>query len=57
MWAGLGGVRYLMDIHAQEENFPPMAKEEINTLNEHLVNQLRNTDSAFSLGKVKLFLY
>ncbi|RXG53148.1 Pyridoxal-dependent decarboxylase domain-containing protein 1 [Armadillidium vulgare] len=51
MWAGLGGVRYIPEIYAAQENLPQAARIEINRLNEHLVSQLRNTDSAFSLGE------
>ena len=51
MWAGLGGVRFLPSLYTEEGMSPETAKDEINNLNEHLVAQLRNTDSAFSLGK------
>ena len=51
MWAGLGGVRYIPDMLLHQ----PMndaAKDDINALNAHLVNQLKASDSAFSIGKI-----
>lgn len=48
-WAGLGGVRYVPEAwirdKTEEEN-----KDELNRLNLQIVQQLRNTDSAFSAG-------
>lgn len=48
-WAGLGGVRYApptwVNVMTGE------AKEELNLLNTQLVDALRNTDAAFSLGE------
>lgn len=48
-WAGLGGVRYVPPtwIHVMTER----AKEELNRLNTELVEALRSTDAAFSLGE------
>ena len=43
-WAGLGGVRYA----------PPtciLGKEDLNRLNTQLVETLKSTDAAFSLGE------
>lgn len=49
-WAGLGGVCYLPTIDQDAgEQFSP-SLEDINKLNMELVNKLRNTDNAFSLG-------
>ncbi|XP_067005760.2 pyridoxal-dependent decarboxylase domain-containing protein 1 isoform X2 [Anabrus simplex] len=48
-WAGLGGVRYVPE--AWEQLMTDQAKEELNRLNMQLVEQLRNTDAAFSLGE------
>lgn len=50
-WAGLGGVRYVpefIDTTDEEES-----KVELNKLNHNLVEQLRTTDSAFSLGEAE----
>ncbi|XP_066592207.1 putative pyridoxal-dependent decarboxylase domain-containing protein 2 isoform X2 [Prorops nasuta] len=48
-WAGLGGVRYAPPtwIHVMTDQ----AKEELNRLNMELVEALRSTDVAFSLGE------
>ncbi|XP_012533174.1 pyridoxal-dependent decarboxylase domain-containing protein 1 [Monomorium pharaonis] len=48
-WAGLGGVRYAPPtwIHVMTDQ----AREELNKLNTQLVETLRNTDAAFSLGE------
>lgn len=48
-WAGLGGVRYAPPtwIHVMTDQ----AKEELNRLNTQLVDTLRSTDAAFSLGE------
>ncbi|XP_043248213.1 pyridoxal-dependent decarboxylase domain-containing protein 1 [Colletes gigas] len=48
-WAGLGGVRYAPPtwIHVMTDQ----AMEELNRLNTQLVEALRNTDAAFSLGE------
>lgn len=48
-WAGLGGVRYAPE--GWEELLTDQAKEELNNLNMALVDSLRSTDSAFSLGE------
>ncbi|GJQ81711.1 hypothetical protein Trydic_g9152 [Trypoxylus dichotomus] len=48
-WAGLGGVRYAPE--GWEELLTDQAKEELNNLNMALVDTLRSTDSAFSLGE------
>lgn len=50
-WAGLGGVRYIPDLLATNEPLSDVSKEDINSLNIHLVQQLKASDSAFSLGK------
>lgn len=49
-WAGLGGVRYVPE--AWETLLTDQAKEELNRLNIALVDKLRSTDAAFSLGKI-----
>jgi len=48
-WAGLGGVRYAPPtwIHVMTDQ----AREELNKLNTQLVETLRSTDAAFSLGE------
>ncbi|CAK9802721.1 Pyridoxal-dependent decarboxylase domain-containing protein 1 [Anthophora plagiata] len=48
-WEGLGGVRYASPtwLHVMTDQ----AKEELNRLNTQLVEALRNTDTAFSLGQ------
>lgn len=54
-WAGLGGVRYIPEAWSKElpeEN----NKQELNRLNLQIVQQLRNTDSAFSIGMINLTL-
>ncbi|KAK5641276.1 hypothetical protein RI129_009823 [Pyrocoelia pectoralis] len=48
-WAGLGGVRYAPE--GWEQLLTDQAKEELNALNIALVDALRATDSAFSLGE------
>nr|CAD7395717.1 unnamed protein product [Timema poppensis] len=48
-WAGLGGVRYVPE--GWEQLMTDQAKEELNKLNMTLVEQLRSTDAAFSLGE------
>ncbi|KAF7266560.1 hypothetical protein GWI33_020068 [Rhynchophorus ferrugineus] len=48
-WAGMGGVRYCPE--GWEELLTVQAKEELNNLNIALVDALRSTDSAFSLGE------
>ncbi|KAF5295217.1 hypothetical protein FQR65_LT10501 [Abscondita terminalis] len=48
-WAGLGGVRYAPE--GWEQLLTDQAKEELNNLNIALVDALRTTDSAFSLGE------
>ncbi|KAF2346407.1 Pyridoxal phosphate-dependent decarboxylase, partial [Trinorchestia longiramus] len=50
-WAGLGGVRYVPDACLAQGALPDSAKEDVNFLNSHLVEQLKATDSAFSLGE------
>lgn len=47
--AGLGGVRYVPE--GWEELLTDQAKEELNSLNMSLVDSLRATDAAFSLGE------
>ncbi|KAK9885439.1 hypothetical protein WA026_010934 [Henosepilachna vigintioctopunctata] len=48
-WAGLGGVRYVPE--GWEQLLTDQAKNELNNLNIALVEALRTTDSAFSLGE------
>lgn len=48
-WAGLGGVRFVPD--GWETLLTDQAKTELNKLNTDLVDQLRNTDNAFSMGE------
>ncbi|CAH0564206.1 unnamed protein product [Brassicogethes aeneus] len=48
-WAGMGGVRYAPE--GWEELLTDQAKDELNQLNMALVDSLRSTDSAFSLGE------
>ena len=50
-WAGLGGVRFIPEgwIRDNPEN---LNKDELNRLNQQIVQQLRNTDAAFSIGKI-----
>ncbi|KAB0793793.1 hypothetical protein PPYR_13413 [Photinus pyralis] len=48
-WAGLGGVRYAPE--GWEQLLTDQAKGELNSLNIALVDALRATDSAFSLGE------
>ncbi|KAF4521189.1 hypothetical protein B566_EDAN010651 [Ephemera danica] len=52
-WAGLGGVRYLPEVLDLQIDEPltDQTKEELNQLNSRLVEQLRSTDAAFSLGE------
>lgn len=50
-WAGLGGVRYIPDLLMTQEPLSESAREDINSLNIHLVQQLKASDSAFSLGE------
>ena len=48
-WAGLGGVRFVPD--GWETLLTDQAKTELNKLNTDLVDALRSTDNAFSLGE------
>ncbi|KAK0077549.1 hypothetical protein PV325_003764 [Microctonus aethiopoides] len=48
-WAGLGGVRYAPPTWIQI--MTEQTKEELNRLNNQLVEALRDTDAAFSLGE------
>ncbi|KAL3272830.1 hypothetical protein HHI36_014289 [Cryptolaemus montrouzieri] len=48
-WAGLGGVRY--EPEGWEQILTDQVKNELNNLNIALVEALRSTDSAFSLGE------
>ncbi|KAL1494379.1 hypothetical protein ABEB36_009987 [Hypothenemus hampei] len=48
-WAGMGGVRYCPE--GWEELLSDQIKDEVNNLNVALVDALRSTDSAFSLGE------
>lgn len=49
-WAGLGGVRYLPQSW-EHLIMTDQAKEELNRLNIQMVERLRSTDAAFSLGE------
>lgn len=48
-WAGLGGVRFVPD--GWETLLTDQAKTELNKLNTDLVDTLKSTDNAFSLGE------
>lgn len=48
-WAGLGGVRFVPE--GWEAILTEQTKEELNNLNMSLVESLRATDAAFSLGE------
>lgn len=48
-WAGLGGVRFVPE--GWETLLTDQAKTELNKLNTDLVDSLRNTDNAFSMGE------
>lgn len=48
-WAGLGGVRFVPD--GWETLLTDQAKTELNKLNSDLVEALKSTDNAFSLGE------
>lgn len=48
-WAGMGGVRYCPE--GWEQLLTDQVKDELNNLNVALVDALRSTDSAFSLGE------
>lgn len=48
-WAGLGGVRFVPE--GWETLLTDQAKTELNKLNTDLVETLRNTDNAFSMGQ------
>lgn len=48
-WAGLGGVRYVPD--GWERLLTGDGREELNRLNAELVETLRSTDNAFSMGE------
>lgn len=48
-WAGLGGVRYVPD--GWETLLTDQAKTELNKLNTDIVDSLRQTDNAFSMGE------
>ncbi|XP_014288455.1 pyridoxal-dependent decarboxylase domain-containing protein 1 isoform X1 [Halyomorpha halys] len=49
-WAGLGGVRYQPSAY-QDVQLTDYIKEQLNNLNVSLVERLRATDAAFSLGE------
>lgn len=50
-WAGLGGVRYVPQNLDNIET--DQCKQDLNKLNIEIVNKLRATDAAFSLGLYK----
>lgn len=49
-WAGLGGVHYVPE-HLWEGIDTEHGKQELNKLNIQLVDKLRSSDNAFSLGE------
>ncbi|BET02261.1 Group II plp decarboxylase [Nesidiocoris tenuis] len=49
-WAGLGGVRY-QPLSFKDDQLTDHAREQLNSLNINLVERLRATDAAFSLGE------
>ncbi|XP_014245569.1 putative pyridoxal-dependent decarboxylase domain-containing protein 2 [Cimex lectularius] len=49
-WAGLGGVRY-QPLSFKDAQMTDEVKEQLNNLNINLVERLRTTDAAFSLGE------
>ncbi|KAF6201301.1 hypothetical protein GE061_005749, partial [Apolygus lucorum] len=49
-WAGLGGVRY-QPVAFKDDQLTDHVKEQLNNLNVNLVERLRTTDAAFSLGE------
>ncbi|KAK9496665.1 hypothetical protein O3M35_013096 [Rhynocoris fuscipes] len=49
-WAGLGGVRY-QPVTFQDAQLTDHIKQQLNNLNINLVERLRTTDAAFSLGE------
>jgi hypothetical protein len=49
-WAGLGGVRYIPSASPSPSATPDDIKHHLNKLNISLVERLRATDAAFSLG-------
>lgn len=55
-WAGLGGVRYTPEAWCKDSS-EEANKEELNRLNLQIVQQLRNTDSAFSIGTTSIYIY
>lgn len=57
-WAGLGAVQYIPEAWLNKlENLSEQGKNEINSINHQMVNQLKSTDSAFSLGQTESGLY
>jgi hypothetical protein len=52
-WAGLGGVRFVPD--DEEAEMSEQRKIELNHLNQRLVDTLRSTDAAFSMGEPSKF--
>jgi hypothetical protein len=48
-WAGLGGVRFVAD-DDEPDDMNEQRKAELNHLNQRLVDTLRSTDAAFSMG-------
>ncbi|XP_059472469.1 pyridoxal-dependent decarboxylase domain-containing protein 1 [Neocloeon triangulifer] len=49
-WAGLGGVRFVPD-EEEPDDMTDQRKNELNHLNQRLVDTLRSTDAAFSMGE------
>lgn len=49
-WAGLGGVHYVPE-HMENTLDSDQGKSELNKLNMQLVDKLRRSDNAFSLGE------
>ncbi|XP_065340823.1 putative pyridoxal-dependent decarboxylase domain-containing protein 2 isoform X1 [Cloeon dipterum] len=50
-WAGLGGVRFVPD-ESEPDELTVQRKLELNNLNQRLVDTLRSTDAAFSMGQM-----
>ena len=52
-WAGLGVVRYIPDVWAnQTDSLPDQGKIEINNFNSEIVHRLKAMDTAFSTGRL-----
>ncbi|ESO02316.1 hypothetical protein HELRODRAFT_94509 [Helobdella robusta] len=57
-WAGLGAVQYVPDNLVKfADELSEEAKNEVNSLNQQIVQQLKSSDSAFSLGLTENEVY